>query len=68
MNTPALERFLARIYVDHEARMRFLANPRGEAERAGLNEHERMSLEKIDRTGLELASRSFAKKRKAKKG
>jgi hypothetical protein len=67
MNTPALERFLARIYVDHDARMRFLANPRGEAERAGLNEHECQSLEKTDRTGLALASRSFAKKRNARK-
>jgi hypothetical protein len=67
MNTPALERFLARIYVDAEARARFLANPRAEAERAGLNECESRSLENIDRTGLTLAARSFAKKRNAKR-
>jgi len=67
LNSPALERFLARIYVDAEARARFLANPRAEAERAGLNELERQALENIDRTGLTLAARSFAKKRKAKR-
>jgi hypothetical protein len=57
------EAFLARIYVDSEARVKFLANPRGEAQRAGLSEAECTALEDIDRTGLELAATSFARKR-----
>ena len=36
MNTPGLEKFLAKIYVDAEARARFLAAPHEESVRAGL--------------------------------
>ena len=60
------EAFLARIYVDAEARSRFLADPRGEALRAGLSDRQAQSLENIDREGLLLASRSFAGKRSGK--
>jgi hypothetical protein len=67
MSSPALERFLARIYVDPQARARFLANPRSEAARAGLQEDECRALEAIDRVGLEMAARSYAKKRERKK-
>ena len=63
MNTPDLERFLARLYVDPAARTRFLAAPYEEASRAGLTEEQCRALEKIDRIGLEMAARSFAKKR-----
>src|SRR5712692_4371475 len=58
-----LEQFLARIYVDREARARFLADPRAEAARAGLPEDQCRALEGIDRVGLEMAARSFARKR-----
>jgi hypothetical protein len=55
--------FLAQIYVDANARARFLADPRGEAIRAGLSEAEIAALETIDRTGLELAADSLRRKR-----
>ena len=60
------EAFLARIYVDAEARRLFLADPHGEATRAGLRPEEAEALASIDRTGLELAARSYERKREAK--
>ena len=63
MSTPRFEAFLAKIYVDAKTRDRFLADPRGEASRAGLAETEIESLEKIDRIGLELAAGSLQRKR-----
>ena len=63
MSAAAFEAFLARIYVDSEARPRFLADPDGEAQRAGLDREEQRALVAIDRIGLELAARSFALKR-----
>jgi hypothetical protein len=59
----ALEAFLARIYVDATAREEFLADATGAARRAGLRDEEIESLEKVDRVGLELAARSFGRKR-----
>ena len=67
MNTPELERFLAKIYVDAEARARFLAAPYEEATRAGLQEEQCRVLERIDRVGLEMAARSFGRKRERKR-
>lgn len=64
--SPGFEAFLARIYVDAEARRRFLADPHGEAVRAGLTRDEAAGLATIDRAGLELAARSFARKRTQK--
>lgn len=64
MSAARFEAFLARIYVDAEARTRFLADPRGEAMRAGLAEREVSALEKIDRVGLELAAQSLQHKRR----
>jgi hypothetical protein len=61
------EAFLARIYTDAEARQRFLADPAGEAARAGLCAEDQAAALKIDRAGLRLAARSFAHKR-ARKG
>jgi hypothetical protein len=58
-----LEAFLAKIYVDESARERFLADPRGEATKAGLQNEEVEALEKIDRVGLILTTRSLRKKR-----
>ena len=61
-----LEIFLARIYVDPEMRARFRTNPAEEASNAGLSPEECSALKKIDWTGLEMASRSFHKKRRLK--
>lgn len=63
MASPRLEEFLARLYADAEARRRFLAAPRAEAAAAGLEDPEARALEAIDVVGLELAARSFARKR-----
>jgi hypothetical protein len=63
MSAQKLEAFLAKIYVDDQARLRFLADPRREALSAGLTEDECAGLEKIDLAGLELAPQSFARKR-----
>jgi len=66
MSTTAFEAFLARIYVDPDARARFKADPYAEARRAGLSPEECAAIVKIDWVGLELATRSFAKKRRTK--
>jgi len=63
MNTPALEKFLATLYVDADARQRFLKSPYTEASRAGLSEEQCRALEEIDRIGLEMAARSLSAKR-----
>lgn len=63
MSSPALEAFLARIYTDGHVREKFLADPRGEALRAGLSESEVTAMERIDRAGLELTVRSLNHKR-----
>jgi hypothetical protein len=62
-----IQEFLAKIYVDADARSRFLAAPYREASRAGLTEDQCRSLENIDRVGLEMAARSFGRKREIKK-
>ncbi len=61
--SPRFEAFLARIYVDAEARRAFLADPLGVPRAAGLDEHEVRVLVGIDRVGLEFAAESFARKR-----
>ena len=66
MNDSALESFLASIYVDSAARARFIADPPGEAKRAGLTSDECASLANLDRNGLELVARSLTHKRRAK--
>ena len=66
MSARAFEAFLTRIYVDAGARARFKANPRAEARRAGLSDEECTALEKADMAGLEMAARSFARKRELK--
>lgn len=66
MTSPAFEVFLAKIYVNAEYRSQFLADPRGTAQQAGLSEAECEALNSIDRTGLEMAARSLARKRKSK--
>jgi hypothetical protein len=68
MSAARLEAFLAKIYVDEDSRERFLADPRSEAAKAGLNEQEIKALEKIDRAGLILTAQSLQKKRRRLSG
>lgn len=63
-----LESFLARLYTDEKARRRFLRDRDLAARRYGLSEAERAALVDIDQVGLELASASFAHKRRARRG
>jgi hypothetical protein len=57
------EAYLAQLYTDAAERERFLRDPRAAARAAGLDAAACAALAEIDRTGLELASRSFAHKR-----
>ena len=66
MNDPKMEKFLASLYVDATLRARFLDAPREEARRAGLNPAQCDALAAIDRVGLEMAARSFDRKRQKK--
>jgi hypothetical protein len=66
MNTPDLETFLAQLYVDPEARRRFLESPYEEAARFGLTEAQCRAVEQIDRVGLEMAAHSLSIKRSRK--
>ena len=59
----ALETYLVKLYLDRDARHAFLADPRGAAVRAGLDDADVASLERVDREGLEMAARSFEAKR-----
>ena len=68
MTSPAFEAFLAKIYVDADARARFVANPCEEARKAGLSEEECESLAAIDREGLQMAAASFERKRTRQQG
>jgi hypothetical protein len=63
MSAQKFEAFLAKLYVDDNARSRFLADPRREALSSGLTEDDCAAVEKIDLVGLELAAASFARKR-----
>ena len=63
MNDSRLETFLARIYVDPEARAKFLADPRGEATKAGLTAQQVEDVVKIDRDGLDLMAQSLERKK-----
>ena len=63
MSDSRFEAFLAKIYVDESAREKFLADPRGEAARAGLTQQEVEAVARIDRVGLDLMAKSLARKR-----
>jgi len=67
MSANQLEAFLARLYVDADARANFKANLRAESKKAGLSDEQCTSLENLDWIGLEMAARSFAKKRQLKR-
>ena len=63
MSSAALEIYLARLYTETALRERFLADPRLEAQRAGLNTTEVAALANIDTAGLCMAANSYARKR-----
>lgn len=64
MSASHFEAFLAKIYVDERERAKFLADPRGEATKAGLTAQEIEAVERIDRVGLDLLAKSLARKRR----
>ena len=64
MSASCFEAFLARLYVDESARAKFLADPRGEAMKAGLTMQEVEAIARIDRVGLDLLSKSLERKRR----
>ena len=63
MSAPRFEAFLAKLYVDETARAKFLADPKGEAVKAGLTAQEIEAVERIDRVGLDLLAQSLKRKR-----
>jgi len=65
MSDARFEEFLARIYVDENARAKFLADPRGEASRAGLTAQQIDDVVKIDREGLEMFAASLKRKKQS---
>jgi hypothetical protein len=63
----SLEAYLVKLYLDRDARREFVADPRGAATAAGLGAEDVAALERVDPDGLELAARSFARKREAQR-
>ena len=63
MSAPNVEAFLARIYVDAQAREKFLSNPAAEARAAGLSPEEVEAVTQIDQVGLDLFALSLERKR-----
>jgi hypothetical protein len=61
----ALEAYLARLYLDTDARRAFTTDPRAAATRAGLQPADIAALEHVDRVGLELTARSLQAKRQS---
>ena len=63
MSSAPLETFLARLYTDPVALQRFIADPQGEAARAGLSAAESQAMAESDQVGLQMAAVSFGSKR-----
>ena len=63
MTTPAFEAFLAEVYTKAEFRRRFLEDPQQMTAGWGLSPEEIAHLIEIDRVGLGLAAKTFARKR-----
>jgi hypothetical protein len=63
VSAPNVEAFLARIYVDAQAREKFLSNPAAEARAAGLSPEEVEAVTQIDQVGLDLFAVSLERKR-----
>jgi hypothetical protein len=66
MSASRFEAFLAKLYVDEKARAKFLADPRGEALKAGLTAEEVESVTRIDRVGLDLLAARLQRKRQGR--
>jgi hypothetical protein len=66
MSAQSFEQYLAKLYTDAEARAKFLSNPGAAAAAEGMTPEECEALARIDVAGLELAARSFARKREQK--
>ncbi len=64
MSAAHFEAFLAKLYVDESARTKFLADPRGEAMKAGLTAQDVEAVARIDRVGLDLLAKSLERKRR----
>lgn len=65
-NSARLEALLAQLYVNDELRANFLAAPEQVARRHALSPHDTAALIAIDRSGLAMATHSFARKRQLK--
>lgn len=68
MSASRFEAFLAKLYVDESTRAKFLADPRGEAMKAGLTGQEVEAVASIDRVGLDLLATSLERKRRGRFG
>jgi hypothetical protein len=68
MSASRFEALLAKLYVDETARAKFLADPRGEAMKAGLTPYEVEAVARIDRVGLDLLTTSLERKRHGRFG
>ncbi len=68
MSASLFEAFLAQLYVDESARAKFLADPHGEAIKAGLTTPEVEAVARIDRVGLEMLTKSLERKRRHRSG
>ncbi len=66
MSAQAFEITLARLYTDTEFREAFLESAEQALKGLNLTESEKADFQKIDRTGLILAARSFHQKRNRK--
>lgn len=61
-----LERYLARLYAEPAELERFLARPEEAMAAAGLGTEAAAALRAIDRVGLVMAARSYARKREGR--
>jgi hypothetical protein len=64
----SLEAYLARLYLDADARRAVSADPRGAAMRAGLDDMDAEAVAHIDRAGLELTASSLQARREDRRG
>jgi hypothetical protein len=63
MSAKAAEALLARLFTDADLRGEFLRDPHAVVDRSGLDATEAEAFVKIDRTGLQMAAESYARKR-----
>jgi len=61
-----IERFLAQLYTDDASRERFVRDPYRAARDAGFSEADAEEIAQLDAESLQVAARSFSRKREAK--